>query len=120
MIPWQDVVHADRRDVVVGEGAKSSLVDSGLPLYLSESDVEGLITAGEAVQVIEQCFLRMAAGEVENVPRRRLGLDDGAFAVMSAVDRELGYAGVKAYTAVAGMQSSSCPSSSCRPGPSQP
>jgi alanine dehydrogenase len=73
-----------------------------LPLYLSESDVEGLITAGEAVPVIEACFLRMASGSVENVPRRRLELDNGAFAVMSAVDRELGYAGLKAYTAVGG------------------
>jgi ornithine cyclodeaminase/alanine dehydrogenase-like protein (mu-crystallin family) len=73
-----------------------------LPLYLSERDVEGLITAGEAVPVIEACFLRMAAGAVENVPRRRLALDGGAFAVMSAVDRELGYVGLKAYTAVAG------------------
>ncbi|MDX6438829.1 MAG: hypothetical protein QOF45_1412 [Gaiellaceae bacterium] len=73
-----------------------------MPLYLSESDVEGLIAAGEAVPVIEACFLRMAAGSVQNVPRRRLALDDGAFAVMSAVDRELGYAGLKAYTAVGG------------------
>jgi alanine dehydrogenase len=73
-----------------------------LPLYLSESDVEGLITPGEAVAVIEACFLRMASGSVENVPRRRLELDDGAFAVMSAVDRELGYAGLKAYTVVGG------------------
>ena len=44
----------------------------------------------------------MASGSIENVPRRRLALDEGAFAVMFAVDRELGYAGVKAYTAVAG------------------
>jgi alanine dehydrogenase len=73
-----------------------------LPLYLSETDVQALISAGDAVPVIEACFVRMAAGSVENVPRRRLELDDGAFAVMSAVDRELGYAGVKAYTAVAG------------------
>ena len=73
-----------------------------MPLYLSERDVEGLITPGDAVPVIEACFLRMASGSVENVPRRRLELDDGAFAVMFAVDRELGYAGVKAYTAVAG------------------
>ena len=44
----------------------------------------------------------MAPGSVENVPRRRLALDDGGFAVMAAVDRELGYAGVKAYAAVPG------------------
>jgi alanine dehydrogenase len=73
-----------------------------MPLYLTEADVAGLITPGEAVPVLEACFLRMAAGAVENVPRRRLELDDGTFAVMSAVDPELGYAGVKAYTAVAG------------------
>jgi alanine dehydrogenase len=73
-----------------------------LPLYLSEHDVEGLITAGEAVPVIEGSFLRMASGAVENVPRRRLELDEGTFAVMSAVDRELGYAGLKAYTAMPG------------------
>ena len=73
-----------------------------MPLYLTEADAAGLITAGEAVPVLEACFQRMAAGAVENVPRRRLRFDDGSFAVMSAVDRELGYAGVKAYTAVAG------------------
>jgi ornithine cyclodeaminase/alanine dehydrogenase-like protein (mu-crystallin family) len=72
-----------------------------LPLYLTEADVAGLITAGEAVPVLEACFHRMARGETENVPRRRLTLDDGSFAVMYAVDRGLGFAGVKAY-AVAG------------------
>ena len=73
-----------------------------MPLYLSESDVESLITAGEAVPALERCFVRLAAGEIENVPRRRLPLEDGFFAVMSAVDRGLGYAGLKSYTAVAG------------------
>ncbi|NUT55954.1 MAG: ornithine cyclodeaminase family protein [Thermoleophilia bacterium] len=73
-----------------------------MPLYLTEADVAGLITAAEAVPVLEECFRRMAAGATENVPRRRLSLDEGSFAVMSAVDRELGFAGVKAYTAVPG------------------
>jgi alanine dehydrogenase len=73
-----------------------------VPLYLTEADVAGLISAGEAVPVIEACFARLAAGAVENVPRRRLVFDDGTFAVMSAVDRELGYAGTKSYVAAAG------------------
>jgi ornithine cyclodeaminase/alanine dehydrogenase-like protein (mu-crystallin family) len=73
-----------------------------VPLYLSEADVSGLITAGEAVPVLESCFRRMAAGVVQNVPRRRLSVEEGHFAVMSAVDRELGYAGVKTYAVVAG------------------
>jgi len=73
-----------------------------LPLYLTEAEVADLITAGEAVPVLEGCFRRMAAGAVDNVPRRRLSSKEGSFAAMYAVDRELGYAGVKAYTAAAG------------------
>jgi ornithine cyclodeaminase/alanine dehydrogenase len=72
-----------------------------MALYLSEADVEELITPAESVPVVEACFLRMASGAVRNVPRRRLPLEEGSFAVMSAVDLELGYAGVKSY-AVAG------------------
>lgn len=73
-----------------------------MPLYLSESDVEGLIAPAEAVPVIEDCFRRLAAGVIENKPRERLKHDDGFLAVLSAVDRELGYAGVKSYVVAAG------------------
>jgi alanine dehydrogenase len=73
-----------------------------MPLYLSERDVESLLTPGDAVPVVEECFRRLAAGAVESLPRRRLPLDGGAFAVMAAVDAELGYAGVKSYTAIRG------------------
>jgi alanine dehydrogenase len=73
-----------------------------LPLYLTEAEVADLINAAEAVPVLEDCFRRMAAGAVDNVPRRRLPFDDGSFAAMYAVDRQLGYAGVKAYIAAAG------------------
>jgi ornithine cyclodeaminase/alanine dehydrogenase len=52
--------------------------------------------------VVEASFRRLAAGGVENVPRRRVELDDGTFAVMAAVDRELGFAGLKSYTVVGG------------------
>jgi alanine dehydrogenase len=70
-----------------------------MPLYLSESDVDSLMSPDEAVDVIEACFRRLAAGAVENRPRYRLGLDAGALAVMAAADRELGYAGAKVYSA---------------------
>jgi len=73
-----------------------------MPLYLSERDVESLLTPGEAVPIVEDCFRRLAAGAVENLPRRRLAVDDGAFALMAAVDHELGFAGVKSYVTVAG------------------
>jgi ornithine cyclodeaminase/alanine dehydrogenase-like protein (mu-crystallin family) len=70
-------------------------------LYLSESDVERLLSPAGAVEAIEGCFRRMAAGSVENRPRYRLRLEQGALAVMAASDLELGYAGAKVYAGFA-------------------
>jgi alanine dehydrogenase len=68
-----------------------------VPLYLTEDDVAALLTPADAVEAVEACFLRMAAGSVENAPRRRLALDGGRLADMAASDLELGYAGAKVY-----------------------
>src|SRR5215471_1927238 len=68
-----------------------------VPLYLTETDVAELLTPADAVEAIEDCFRRMAAGTVENRPRYRLPLEGGALAVMAAADLELGYAGAKVY-----------------------
>ena len=68
-----------------------------MPLYLTESEVAGLLSHGEAVDVIEACFRRMAEGVVENRPRYRLRLEGGALAVMAASDLGLGFAGAKVY-----------------------
>jgi alanine dehydrogenase len=73
-----------------------------MALYLSESDVAELLTPADAVDVIEACFRRLAAGAVENRPRYRLGLEEGVLAVMSAADLELGYAGAKVYAGFGG------------------
>jgi alanine dehydrogenase len=70
-----------------------------VPLYLTEADVAELLGAAEAVDAIEECFWRMARGEVEIAPRRRLGLEEGSLADMAASDRELGLAGGKLYAA---------------------
>jgi ornithine cyclodeaminase/alanine dehydrogenase-like protein (mu-crystallin family) len=70
-----------------------------VPLYLSEGDVDGLLTPLEAVDAIEACFRRLAAGAIENMPRRRLRMPDGALAVMAATDSELELAGSKTYFA---------------------
>jgi ornithine cyclodeaminase/alanine dehydrogenase-like protein (mu-crystallin family) len=72
-----------------------------MALYLTEQDVAELLTPADAVEAIEACFGRMAAGAVENRPRYRLRLDGGALAVMSAADLELGYAGAKVYAGFA-------------------
>src|SRR2546430_13547728 len=62
-----------------------------------ESDVAEVLSPADAVEAIEACFRRMAAGSVENRPRYRLGLEEGSLAVMAAADLELGYAGAKVY-----------------------
>ncbi|HUG65618.1 MAG TPA: ornithine cyclodeaminase family protein [Gaiellaceae bacterium] len=72
-----------------------------MPLYLSETDVETLVSPSHAVDAVEACFRRMAAGEVEIAPRRRLRLPDGALADMAAADSGLGLAGGKLYAATA-------------------
>ncbi len=68
-----------------------------MTLYLTERDVANLLTPADAVQAIEACFGRLAAGSVENRPRYRLRLEEGSLAVMAAADLELGYAGAKVY-----------------------
>jgi alanine dehydrogenase len=69
-----------------------------VPVYLTEADVGALLTPADALEAVEGSFRRLAAGEVENRPRERLRLEEGAFAVMAAVDRELQLAGVKTYS----------------------
>ncbi|MGB2953671.1 MAG: hypothetical protein WBB74_09835, partial [Gaiellaceae bacterium] len=69
-----------------------------MPLYLTESEVAELLTPADALEAVEGSFRRLAEGAVENRPRTRMRIDDGVFALMGAVDTELGLAGLKAYT----------------------
>jgi ornithine cyclodeaminase/alanine dehydrogenase-like protein (mu-crystallin family) len=88
--------------VVESTAGAGTFLDLGaMPLYLSESDVAELVSPGAAVDAIEECFRRMAQGEVEIAPRRRLRLPDGALADMAAADRGLGLAGGKLYASTA-------------------
>ena len=68
-----------------------------MALYLTEADVAGLLGPADALAAVEECFERLARGVIENRPRQRILLDGGAFAVMHAVDTELGLAGLKSY-----------------------
>ena len=72
-----------------------------MPLYLTEADVESVLTPADALEAIEACFERMARGAVDNRPRYRHRLADASVAVMSAADHELDRAGVKTYVASA-------------------
>lgn len=68
-----------------------------MPLYLTEAEVAELLTPADAIDAVEGSFRRMAAGEVDVQPRHRHKLEGGAFAVMSAVDHGIGFAGLKSY-----------------------
>jgi ornithine cyclodeaminase/alanine dehydrogenase-like protein (mu-crystallin family) len=70
-----------------------------MPLFLTEADVAALLAPADAVAAVEESFRRLARGVVDNRPRFRMPLPDGQYAVMSCVDRELGYAGLKTYAA---------------------
>jgi ornithine cyclodeaminase/alanine dehydrogenase-like protein (mu-crystallin family) len=68
-----------------------------MPLYLTEADIERLFEPSDAVPIVEESFLRLAAGEVVNQPRLRLPFDGRALALMGATDRGLGVSGIKTY-----------------------
>lgn len=70
-----------------------------MPLYLSEADIDSLVSPAAAVDSVEACFRRMAAGDIDVAPRRRLRLPEGSLADMAASDRALGLAGGKLYAA---------------------
>ena len=69
-----------------------------MPLYLTEADVTALLGPADALDAVEGCFHRLAAGAIDNQPRIRMRVEGGAFALMGAVDRELSLAGIKTYT----------------------
>jgi alanine dehydrogenase len=71
-----------------------------VPLYLTERDVDALLTVDDALEAVEGSLRRLAEGLVDNLPRRRMRLDPGALALMAAVDRGLERAGLKSYAVV--------------------
>lgn len=71
-------------------------------LYLSEADVEQVLTMPIALEAVEAAFQHLGAGKAENIPRRRLHLPQGSLHLMAASLPELGYMGYKAYTVFRG------------------
>lgn len=68
-----------------------------MPLYLREDDVDELLSAGLAIEAVEECFGRLAREQVDNRPRFRIRLDGGLMHTMAAADLELGVSGLKTY-----------------------
>jgi ornithine cyclodeaminase/alanine dehydrogenase-like protein (mu-crystallin family) len=68
-----------------------------MAIYLTESDVERLLTMPEAISALEGAFARQAQGAVINQPRRRLHLPKGTYHTMVAADMETRFFGIKTY-----------------------
>lgn len=71
-------------------------------LYLTEADVEQLLTMPMALEEVEAAFRHLETGRAENIPRRRLHLPQGSLHLMAAALPDLGYMGYKAYTVFRG------------------
>lgn len=71
-------------------------------LYLTEADVEQLLTMPVALEAVETAFRHLGTGRAENIPRRRLRLPRGSLHLMAAALPDLGYMGYKAYTVFRG------------------
>lgn len=67
-------------------------------IYLSETDVTNLLDMQAAVDAVEEAFRRFAAGEADNVPRRRAVAEGFVLHSMCAVNTYQNLAGWKCYT----------------------
>ena len=69
-------------------------------MYLTESDVESLLTMEIALDAVEGVFRERGEGRATNRPRYRLPFGGGSLQVMSAAAPGLGVAGLKVYSAM--------------------
>jgi ornithine cyclodeaminase/alanine dehydrogenase-like protein (mu-crystallin family) len=67
-------------------------------LYLTEAEVEQVITIDLALDAVTNAFRKLALEEAENVPRRRCQTDQVMLHVLPAAAKTLGVIGFKAYT----------------------
>jgi ornithine cyclodeaminase/alanine dehydrogenase-like protein (mu-crystallin family) len=74
-----------------------------MAILLRESDVEKLANMNMAIEAVEQAFKLQGEHDVDIAPRRRCRVDHGMLHVMGASLHTLGYAGLKSYTSVAGV-----------------
>jgi ornithine cyclodeaminase/alanine dehydrogenase len=73
-----------------------------LAIFLTEKDVNEILTMQMAIDATEDCFKALAAGKATNSPRSRLPLPGGVFNFMSAAAPGMGVLGLKAYAVTRG------------------
>lgn len=73
-----------------------------MALYLTEADVQSLLTMELALEEVEAVFKAQAAGDAVNQPRYRIPLERGAYNLMSGAWHSRGVVGHKSYVATRG------------------
>ena len=74
-------------------------------IYLTEADVERLVTVKDAIGVLEELFATWGQPTTVNIPRRRARIPGGALNLMGAAYGAKDLYGLKAYAAKKGGQS---------------
>lgn len=69
-----------------------------MALFLTEQDVNGLLTMEDALASVEEAFRQQGLGAAQNQPRRRLRPPKGMLHLMAAALPALGVMGYKAYS----------------------
>ena len=73
-----------------------------MALYLTEQDVEQILTMPMAIEAVDEGFRQLGSGQAENLPRRRLHSAKGMMHLMAASLPCSGYFGYKTYTVFPG------------------
>ena len=73
-----------------------------MSMYLTESEVESLLTMDMALDAVECVFRERGEGRATNRPRYRLPFGGGSLQIMSAAAPGLGVAGLKVYSSMRG------------------
>ena len=68
-----------------------------MALFLTEDDVDSLLTMDAAIEALEDGFRHQAVGKASNSPRRRIRMGGGMLHFMAAADRSTGVTGMKWY-----------------------
>ena len=76
--------------------------DIAMPLFLTETQVEKLLTMPEAMRVVEDAMREMGQARAVNRPRQRVRVPNGILHVMPAGLPTRGYLGFKYYTSFRG------------------
>lgn len=73
-----------------------------MPIFLTESNVENLLTMPDALRLVEEVLCDFGTGGAQNHPRQRVRAANGVLHVMPAGWLTRGYMGYKAYAAFRG------------------